>query len=65
MILHGSETQLQIDVKQRGTFFNQFDLKVRDQILATLLPATSFGLQAFRARSANGVFFTLYGIIYC
>jgi hypothetical protein len=57
MILHGSETQLQTDVKQRDTFFSQFDLKVRDHILAKLLPATSFGLQVFRARSVNGVFF--------
>jgi hypothetical protein len=65
MIQHGSETQLQIYVKQSGTFFSQFDLKVRDQILATLLSATSFVLRAFRARPANGVFFTLYAFIYC
>jgi len=55
---------LQIDVKQRGTFFSQFDLKVQDQFLAKILPATSFGLQAFRARSVNGVLFTLYTFLY-
>jgi len=49
MILHGRATQLQISVKQRGTFSASLILKVREQILAKLLPA-------FRARSVIGVF---------